>query len=58
MTTPRRLLWSTILFGVLWTLGLIYWTGTDTANIVILMGLVVVGALWYFATKWWVVGRH
>jgi hypothetical protein len=54
MTPQARLVWASILFAVLWTLGMIWWTGTQTANIVITsIGGVLVGVVWYFAMRWW-----
>ena len=54
MTPERTLVWASIGFAVLWTLGMIWWTGTQTANIVILsVAGAVAGVLWYFAMRWW-----
>lgn len=33
---------------------MIWWTGMETANVVILSVTgVVIGVLWYFAMRWW-----
>ena len=54
MTPRTRLALASILFAVLWTAGMIWWTGTDIANIVGLsIGGAVAGVLWYFAMGWW-----
>jgi hypothetical protein len=36
MAAERRLLLASVLFAVLWTLGMIWWTGIETANAVAL----------------------
>jgi hypothetical protein len=55
MTPQTRLVLASVLFAVLWTLGMIWWTGTETANIVALsIGGTVAGVLWYFAMRWWI----
>jgi hypothetical protein len=54
MTPQTRLVLGSVVFAVLWTLGMIWWTGTETANIVILLiSGAVAGVLWYFAMRWW-----
>jgi hypothetical protein len=54
MTPRTRLALASILFAVLWTAGMIWWTGTDIANIVGLsIGGALAGVLWYFAMGWW-----
>lgn len=48
---------SAVFFGVLWTLGMIWWTGTETANVVIFSLCGIAAAIaWYFAMRWWI--RH
>jgi hypothetical protein len=59
MPSSNRLVFSSVLFAVLWTLGMIWWTGTETANIIMLViagGLA--GIFWYFAMRWWFSRRH
>jgi hypothetical protein len=51
---PRdRLIRASIFFGVFWTAFMVWWTGTDAANIV---ALSIAGAIaataWYFAMRW------
>jgi hypothetical protein len=54
----NRLLLSAILFGVLWTAGMIWWTGTDTVNVVgTTIAGIVAAILWYFVMRWWVKRR-
>jgi hypothetical protein len=54
MTPRTRLVLASILFAVLWTAGMIWWTGTDIGNVVGLwIGGAVAGVLWYFAMDWW-----
>lgn len=54
MTPERTLVLASIVFAVLWTLGMIWWTGTQTANIVILsIAGAIAGVLWYFGMRWW-----
>jgi hypothetical protein len=54
MTPQTRLVLASVAFAVLWTLGMLWWTGTQTANIVITsIGGAVAGVLWYFAMRWW-----
>ena len=54
MTSQAGLLLGSVVFAVLWTLGMIWWTGTETANIVILLiSGVVAGVVWYFGMRWW-----
>jgi hypothetical protein len=53
MAPQTRLVLSSIVFAVLWTSGMIWWTGTETANIVILsIAGALAGVLWYFAMGW------
>ena len=54
MTSQTGLLLGSVAFAVLWTLGMIWWTGTETANIVMLLiSGAVAGVLWYFGMRWW-----
>jgi hypothetical protein len=54
MTPHTRLVLASVAFAVLWTLGMLWWTGTQTANIVITsISGAVAGVLWYFAMRWW-----
>jgi hypothetical protein len=54
VTPQRSLILASIAFAVLWTLGMIWWTGTQTANIISLsIAGAVAGVLWYFAMRWW-----
>jgi hypothetical protein len=54
MTAQARLIVASVVFALLWTLGMIWWTGTQTANIVITsIAGVVAGVVWYFAMRWW-----
>lgn len=54
MTRDTRLVVGSVAFAVLWTLAMIWWTGAETANIVILaISGAVAGVLWYFAMRWW-----
>jgi hypothetical protein len=49
MTSDLALIWASILFAVLWTAGMISWTGAETANVVILtMCGAIGGVCWYF----------
>jgi hypothetical protein len=57
MNCQTRLLLSSVLFAALWTLGMIWWTGTDIANVVITtIGGTAAGLFWFFAMRWWI--RH
>jgi len=59
MPSSNRLVFSSVLFAVLWTLGMIWWTGTETANIIMLViAGAVAGILWHFAMRWWFSRRH
>ena len=45
---------SSVLFAVLWTLLMILFNGTETANIVITsIGGAVAGVVWYFVMRWY-----
>ena len=49
MTSELRLTCASILFAVLWTGGMIWWTGPEPANVVILTICgAIAAALWYF----------
>ena len=53
MTPERRLVLASVFFAVFWTLAMIWWTGTQTANIVSLsIAGTVAGILWFFAMRW------
>ncbi|HEY1362811.1 MAG TPA: hypothetical protein VGF60_11260 [Xanthobacteraceae bacterium] len=55
MTAQSRLVLGSVTFAVLWTVGMIWWTGTEAANVVILsVSGVVAGIIWYFAMRWWI----
>lgn len=55
-TTSLKL--ASAMFAALWTLGMIWWTGTETANIVALsIAGVVAGILYFFAMRWWLKRR-
>jgi len=54
MAPQTRLLLASVAFAILWTLGMIWWTGWETANVVILSICgIVAGVFWYFAMRWW-----
>ena len=54
MTPQTRLVLASVFLAVFWTLGMIWWTGTDTANIVSLsVAGAVAGVLWFFVMRWW-----
>ena len=54
MTPHNSLVYASIAFAVLWTLGMIWWTGTETANIVILsIAGAIAGVLWFYGMRWW-----
>src|SRR5262245_26702392 len=54
MTPQRSLVLASIAFAVLWTLGMIWWTGTQIGNVISLtIAGAVAGVLWYFAMRWW-----
>ena len=54
MTPHTRLILASVFFAVFWTLGMIWWTGTETANIVALsIAGAVAGVFWFFAMRWW-----
>ena len=58
MTSSNSLVFSSVLFAVLWALGMIWWTGTETLNIVMfVIAGALAGVLWYFAMRWWL-GRR
>jgi len=53
MSFDTRLVLSSIVFAVLWTGFMIWWTGTETANVVILsIAGIVIGFVWYFGMRW------
>jgi len=55
MNPQHRLVLASVMFAVLWTLGMIWWTGVDTVNIIGLsISGAVAGVLWYFAMRWWI----
>ena len=62
MSSDIRLIWASILFAVLWTGGMIWWTGPQPANVVILAICgAIAGWLWYvFMRKFlrWQLGRR
>ena len=53
MTHQTRWVLASIMFAVLWTAAMIWWTGTETANVVIFsIAGAVIGVLWYLAMRW------
>ena len=53
MSAATGLVLSSILFAVLWTAFMIWWTGTETANIVAMsIAGIVAGVAWYFGMRW------
>jgi len=54
MTPATRLKWSTVIFTVLWTGWMLWWSGSfDRANVIILAICgAVVGYAWYRAMRW------
>jgi hypothetical protein len=57
MSSEARLVPASIVFAVLWTVGMIFWSGHDTVSIVILtVGGAVAGVMWFFLmrafTRW------
>jgi hypothetical protein len=58
MTARARLIVASIALAVFWTLVMIWSTGAEPANIVIMsISGALVGLLWYFAMRWWM-GRR
>ena len=54
MNPQRQLMLASVIFAVLWTLGMIWWAGVDTVNIIgFSISGAVAGVLWYFAMRWW-----
>jgi hypothetical protein len=54
MSAEKRLLPASILFGVLWAVGMIWWSERDAISILIwLIGGLLAGVLWYYAMRWW-----
>jgi hypothetical protein len=54
MSPQNRLVLASVLFAVLWTAGMIWWTGTGIVNVVIFcIAGAMAGVLWYFAMRWW-----
>ena len=52
MNSESRLTWAAILFAVLWTGGMIWWTGPEPANVLILAICgAIAAALWYFVMR-------
>lgn len=52
MTHQTRLVLASIVFAVIWTLGMIWWTGPESVNVIILAVCgVLLGVAWYFAMK-------
>jgi hypothetical protein len=62
MNSNLSLTWTSILFAVLWTAGMIWSTGAETANVVILAICGAIGGVcWYlFMRKFvrWQAGRE
>ena len=53
MSFDTRLVLSSILFAVLWTVCMIWWTGTETSIVVAMsIGGIAVGVAWYFGMRW------
>jgi hypothetical protein len=54
MPERNRLIFASIFFGVAWALGMIWWSGPSTVNVIILtIAGVIAGVLWYYAMKWY-----
>ena len=54
MSPQRRLVLASVIFAVLWTLGMIWWTGVEIPNVSgFSISGAVAGVLWYFAMRWW-----
>jgi hypothetical protein len=54
MTAQASLIAASVFFAALWIVGMLWWTGTEAANVVITsISGVVAGVLWYFAMRWW-----
>jgi hypothetical protein len=54
MNPQRQLVLASVIFAVPWTLGMIWWTGVNTVNIIgFSISGVVAGVIWYFAMRWW-----
>ena len=54
MSAETRLVLGSIGLAVFWTLAMIWSTGAERANIVILsISGASLGVLWYFAMRWW-----
>jgi hypothetical protein len=62
MTTQSQmsLKWSAIVFAVLWTVGMVWWSGSvQPANVVILAICgVMVGYFWYLGMRWFFRRAH
>ena len=52
MNSNIRLVFASVFFAVAWTLWMIWWTGYDQANVVIL-GIIgiIAGVCWYFGMR-------
>jgi hypothetical protein len=58
MNPQTRLVLASVVFAILWTLGMIWWTGSETANVVALaISGLLAGVIWYFAMRWWTTRR-
>jgi hypothetical protein len=58
MPDKNRLITASVFFGVVWAIGMIWWTGISVASVIIWsVGGAVAGVLWYFAMKWWMTRR-
>jgi hypothetical protein len=52
MNPQRRLVLASVIFAVLWTLGMVWWAGVDAVNIIgFSISGAVAGVLWYFAMR-------
>jgi phosphate/sulfate permease len=55
MPTETRLKLGAVVFAVLWSAGMVWWSGPfEVASLIIFsVGGVVTAAFWYFAMRWW-----
>jgi uncharacterized protein (DUF2062 family) len=45
---------ASVIFAVLWTLGMIWWTGVEIPNVIgFSISGAMAGVLWYFVMRWW-----
>lgn len=54
MADQNRLVWASVFFGVAWALGMIWWSGASTANVIVWsIAGVIAGVLWFFGMRWY-----